>query len=68
MGPSAKTVARSQIDQGHCPHVSQMAVPPSSVHGMLGVHAGGAGHVHVPQLQVEPQVCVPYVLHGCDAS
>ena len=30
-----------------------------------GVHVGFGGHEHAPQLQSEPHVCVPYVLHDC---
>lgn len=28
-----------------------------------GTHTGVSGHEHAPQVQSEPQVCVPYVLH-----
>jgi hypothetical protein len=30
-----------------------------------GVHVGFGGHEHAPQLQSDPHVCVPYVLHAC---
>src|SRR5580698_8746038 len=51
----------------HWPHELHVCTPLPSHWVAPGVHTGADGQEHVCHSQLEPHVCVPYVLHVCVA-